>query len=142
MTRNIDKVLHEINHFEPVDDNWLRLDELLAELWQTQRPESGIDAMLNVLERFPQEDGGGVLWSIVHGLESMPEYETNLIVSLQRQPSHLGLIMISRIINTGVNEVGGKAITDILEQVMRHEKLPAALREEVVKIKERINNKL
>ncbi len=142
MTRHIDEVIHDIRLFEPVDDNWLRLDELLAELWETQRPERGIDAMLNVLERFPEEDGAGVLWSIVHGLETLPDYEDQLFASIERQPSELGLVMISRIVNTGVNVVGGKPITDILEQVLQHGKATAGLREQAQEIKERMNNRL
>ncbi len=142
MTRSIDEVIHDIRLFEPVDDNWLRLDELLAELWETQRPERGIDAMLNVLERFPEEDGAGVLWSIVHGLESLPDYEDKLVASIQRQPSELGLVMISRIVNTGVNVVGGKPITDVLKQVLQHEKATAAIREQAKEIKQRMNNRL
>ncbi len=142
MTRHIDEVLHDIRQFEPVDDNWLRLDELLEELWETQRPERGIDTMLGVLERFPEEDGAGVLWSIVHKLESLPDYEDKLVASIQRQPSELGLVMISRIINTGVNVVGGKPVTDILEQVLQHEKSTAAIRVEAREIKERMNNRL
>ncbi len=142
MTRSIDEVIHDIRLFEPVDDNWLRLDELLAELWETQRPERGIDAMLNVLERFPEEDGAGVLWSIVHGLESLPDYEDKLVASIQRQPSELGLVMVSRIVNTGVNVVGGKPITDVLKQVLQHEKATAAIREQAKEIKQRMNNRL
>jgi hypothetical protein len=142
MTRPVDKILEGIKQFEPDDGNWLELDGLLEELWETSEPERGIDVMLGVLERFPEEDGAGVLWSIVHGLESLSDYEDKLVESIWRQPSHIGLVMISRIVNTGVDVVGSKPITAILEHVLQHEKVTPDLRKQAETIKGRINNRL
>ncbi|MDO1451563.1 hypothetical protein Q0590_35150 [Rhodocytophaga aerolata] len=142
MIRPIDQVLEDIQKFEPVNNTWLKLEDLLAELWETQQPEKGIDVMLGVLERFPEEDGGGVLWSIVHGLESLPNYADKLLKSVEKQPSNLGLIMVSRIANTGVNVIGNRPIKAILQQVLQHEMASAALQEEVIEINERIKNRL
>ena len=64
-----------IRDFEPEDGSWLAPDGLLGELFQAGAGTQGIDAMLAVFERHPTEDGAGVFWSIVPGLESLPGYE-------------------------------------------------------------------
>jgi hypothetical protein len=51
-----------------------------------------------VFERFPDEDGAGVFWSIVHGIESLDvDYEQTLRASLARRPSRMGQIMLRRL---------------------------------------------
>ena len=73
--------------------------------------------LLAVLERFPEDDGAGVLWSVVHGVESLPGYEPELVRSVQRGPSLLGVAMVGRLINGGVFEVGGVSLIDLLREV-------------------------
>ena len=65
-------VLKDIEEFSPTNGNWRRLDELLDELWSEGVSEGQIPVLLRVFERYPEEDGGGVLWSIVHGIEGLP----------------------------------------------------------------------
>jgi hypothetical protein len=91
-------VLKDIEEFSPADGNWRRLDELLDELWSEGVSEGQLPVLLRVFERYPEEDGGGVLWSIVHGIEALPfNYEPFLRQSLARQPSHMGNIMLQRL---------------------------------------------
>lgn len=99
MTRRpIFTVLRDIQEFSPVDGNWRRLDELLDELWSEGVTEGSLPILFTVFERFPEEDGAGVLWSIVHGVESLPfDYESALRQSLQRKPSFMGKIMLRRL---------------------------------------------
>jgi hypothetical protein len=99
MTRTQDQVLSDIDHFQPTDDgNWLRLDVLLAELWEEKISMSCLPTLFRVFERYPDEDGAGVFWSIVHGLEATDlDYEAALRDSISRQPSDMGRIMLRRI---------------------------------------------
>jgi hypothetical protein len=94
-------VLRDIEEFSPANGNWRRLDELLDELWSEGVEgvsEGQLPVLLRVFERYPQEDGGGVLWSIVHGIEALPfNYEPFLRQSLARQPTHMGNIMLQRL---------------------------------------------
>lgn len=50
-------IITEINQFKPLNGNWLQLDALLNELWETGEQENFTSALLNVFERFPEEDG-------------------------------------------------------------------------------------
>ena len=89
-----------IEHFEPQDGFWLPLDDLLEDLWEKRPPGPAADriaTLLRVFDRFPEDDGAGVLWSIVHGLEHVPGYEEQLRESHARRPTEMKEIMIERI---------------------------------------------
>ncbi|MDY6944381.1 MAG: hypothetical protein SXG53_01565 [Pseudomonadota bacterium] len=96
--RPIFTVLKDIEEFAPAAGNWRRLDELLDELWSYGVTQGQIPFLFRVFERFPEDDGGGVLWSIVHGVESLAfDYDTYLRESMARQPSQMGAIMLQRL---------------------------------------------
>jgi hypothetical protein len=84
--RSSQGIVTDINKFEPADGDWLELDTLLNELWLTGNQESFTTDLLKVFERFPDEDGAGVFWSIVHGIERFRSYEIELLDSLNVNP--------------------------------------------------------
>lgn len=129
-------IIADINQFEPEDGNWLPLDALLNELWKSGSQEIFTTDLLSVFERFPGEDGAGVFWSIIHGVENFNSYERQLIDSLNRQPSEMGLIMLRRIKNTGTKTVGGIEITKIIADLISNERTTPALRQELINIRE------
>jgi len=99
MSRPQAEILLEIDRFEPSSaGDWRELDVLLSELWQGTLSPDCLPALFHVFERFPQDDGAGVFWSIVHGIESTDiNYEQPLRESLSRQPSALGQVMLCRL---------------------------------------------
>jgi hypothetical protein len=57
-----------------------------------------LPVLFGVFERFPDTDGAGVLWSIVHGVESLGcDYEQPLRESLGRSGSEMAEIMLDRL---------------------------------------------
>jgi hypothetical protein len=115
MTRTTEEVAADIASFQPTEDgNWLELDALLDELWTTGSPQEAIPAMLRVFERYPEEDGAGVFWSILHGLESLPDYEAQLMVSVRRVPSSFGVTMLGRLLNAGYHQIDEVPIREVL----------------------------
>ena len=104
MARPVSEIIADIEDFKPSKGNWLELDALLHELFLRGSAPMGIDAMLHVFERYPGEDGAGVFWSIVHGLETLPGYESRLIESIRRVPSDFALLMVNRLLNTECRE--------------------------------------
>ena len=96
MARPPEQVLDDINAYQPTRGNWRPLDDLLAELWANGVPSAAIPVLLRVFDRFPDEDGAGVFWSIVHGLESLPDYEPLLRASAEARPTHFKRIMLER----------------------------------------------
>lgn len=98
MPRPVDDILQEIETFRPLGGVWLPLDELLAELWDVGVPIRALPTLFGVFERFPDDDGAGVLWSIVHGVEGLDvEYEPQLRESLERAPSQMAKLMLERL---------------------------------------------
>jgi hypothetical protein len=118
MARPTKDIAAEIDAFQPTSGNWLGLEALLGELWKHGTPQGAIPQMLRVFERFPNDDGAGVFWSIVHGLEALPGYEVHLLTSVGRVPSDMGVIMLGRILNADCNDINGVPIRDILQEIV------------------------
>lgn len=131
--RKVEEILDDIDTYKPVDGDWTDLEDLINELWNTEQAEKGIINLLKVMERFPDEDGDGVLWSIVHGIEEIDNYEQKLLDSLGRQPSHLGVLMIHRIENSNQTKICGKNIKEIYKELLVHPKLTGEVREDLKK---------
>lgn len=129
MTRAAFQIVADIRAFQPVGGNWRPLDDLFAELWATGEAGRYVADLLAVLERFPEDDGAGVLWSSVHGIESLPAYEPELVLSVRQRPSELGITMVGRLLNGGVSEIGGVCLFDLLRGVAGQDHVPRRVRE-------------
>lgn len=97
--------------------------------------------ILSVFERYPKEDGFGVIWGVLHGLESLRNYEQELLRSLARQPSEFGVCMVGRLLNAGIREVGGISLLDTLRELAVTAKSPR-IRETAVGLVSRNNRVL
>ena len=128
MARTSAEVVGDIRSFRPVNNNWLALDGLLAELWAAGEPAKYIRDLLAVFERFPEHDGFGVLWSVLHGLESLPGYERELVQSVQRHPSDMGVCMVGRMLNSGLTQIEGHSLVELLRTVAVSNGVPASIR--------------
>jgi hypothetical protein len=97
----------------------------------SQPPDADIDrALFGIFERFPQEDGHGVYWSIVHGLERRGDYESGLVASVRRSPSPFALLMLNRLCNGGHTKCAGVAIKSLLEDVAASSEVTPEVRQE------------
>lgn len=99
--RSHSHILKYIAAFEPVSGIWLPLDDLLIELWAVGPPPAlALPVLFGVFERFPEDDGAGVFWAIVHGIEALPfNYEPFLQESHSRKPSEMTEVMLMRLAN-------------------------------------------
>lgn len=100
--RTTKEILRDIAQFQPVDGVWLPLDHLLIELWSVGPPPSeSLPILFGVFERFPENDGAGVFWSLVHSIESLPyNYEPQLRESYNRVQSEMANVMLIRLANS------------------------------------------
>jgi hypothetical protein len=95
---NPSDLLAEISAFQPQNGDWRPLGELLGQLWSAGVAQEGLPVLFGVFERYPGEDGAGVLWSVVHGVESLNlDYGQSLRDSMSRQASLMGRIMLDRL---------------------------------------------
>jgi len=120
---NTKEIVDALTHFAGSD--WDELDSLVEQLWETGEPQLGMNALFGIFERYPEEDGSGVFWTILHGLERLPNYEGALVASLRRQPTEFNVLMVNRILNVGQEGIGGVSGLILLQEVLRH--LEAAL---------------
>jgi hypothetical protein len=122
-------ILREIQQYQPIENNWLKLDDLLSEIWEAGTPEIYTKQLFELLERFPVDESDGVLWGVIHGLESIDNYEPKLLASIHRQPTEITTHMVKRIANTGDKILAGQSIADIYRLIQAHPKAPIVVKE-------------
>jgi len=114
----------------PQDEEQLcELEHAIGALDPSQCGEPEFRAMLAVFERFPNDDGFGVFWSIVHLLEATSGYELALVKSVEQGPAEFNLLMVNRLLNAGVRTVAGKSLLALLRSVAFNEAVDSVLRE-------------
>jgi hypothetical protein len=88
---------------------------------------SDVVQLLGILERFPDGDGFGGFWQILHLLEKADGYEAALVNSVVRSPGEFNLLMINRPLNGGIENVGDQSLLSLLEEVaLKEEADPAS----------------
>ena len=124
-------ILHDIEKFQPTEDgNWLALDDLIQELWsEGEAPVEALVPLFHLLERFPEDESAGVLWGVLHGIETYPNYETELVQSLHRQPTAITVTMVRRMANSGYALVAGRSMASLYQAVLTHPKAPEEAKE-------------
>lgn len=58
---------HSLDSFQP-RNSWLQLEDLLEELWELGPPLDALVPLFRFLERLPEDDKGGVLKGLMHGI--------------------------------------------------------------------------
>ena len=95
------------------------LDAVLARAFSLLQDDEVDAAVFGVFERYPDEDGMGVYWSIVHGLEHRRDYEAGLVASVRRAPSQFGATMLNRLKNGGHDTCAGEDILELLREISK-----------------------
>ena len=121
MSRPISKICTDIDAFTPIDDEWLPLDDLIAEALDHSDASAAYSHLLNVFSRFPDDDGAGVFWSIIHGLETFPDYQPTLLAAIRAQPTDLTLTMVNRMLNGGETHVGDTPWLSVLQSIAEND---------------------
>lgn len=101
----------KIAEFEPKNGDWLPLEKLFEETFQSLEVVKYYSAIFNLFERFPKEDGAGVFWSALHGMEAIGNYESELVLFFRRYPSEMTRIMLVRLRNSGQTHVAGVSLS-------------------------------
>jgi hypothetical protein len=132
MNNNIRNLIDELDSIKSLDDaNQLRDLEVLAQqMSDSGTSNEGIDAFLRLYERFPTEDGFGIFWTILHGLEKLPDYEKHVINSILRKPSVFSVQMIGRLLNSRRTMIHGTNLLTLLADVLNDKDQPAVIRDE------------
>ncbi|WP_461537009.1 hypothetical protein [Spongorhabdus nitratireducens] len=127
--RSIEEVIEDVDGYLPVHDDWEPLDELIDEACNAS-DQRIVKPFLGLLERNQDHDGYGVFWSIVHALESLGGYETELAASALRKPHELSVLMLNRLLNSGIQTIDGRPILEILLEIANNPAFPKSIQEE------------
>jgi hypothetical protein len=104
-----------IANFSPEAEGWLPLDRLFEEAFSSPNPSAYYPAIFSVFERYPNDDGAGVFWSALHGMEQVGNYEKELLSHFRRWPAALMLqTMLIRMRNAGYAKIEGVEIDLLL----------------------------
>jgi len=106
---------HAIREFAPIDGDWRPLDALLERAFNSPDPKEYYHAIFNLFERFPEDDGAGVFWTAVHGMEAIGDYEKHLLSYFRRWPNLMNKLMLRRIYNSGQKEIMNFPIDRLIE---------------------------
>lgn len=120
-------IAEEIDAFSPSDGNWLGLDRAVSTL--NDIDDEIIAACLRVFERYPEDDGAGVFFTIIHTLEHFGGYESALASSVRRNPNQWNLLMLNRMLDADIDAAGDYTIFELLMNVQKGDSLPLKLRE-------------
>ena len=106
------------------------LDEAVSAIFQEGLATQFFADLFQIFERFPSQDGFGVFWSILHGLEAAPGYEPFLMESVGRAPSEFTVRMINRMINAGELRIGSRELLSVLEHIAARIDIPPSVRDQ------------
>jgi hypothetical protein len=130
MGRSIKEVIAAIDGLTSVDttEELSRLQDLVDRYFSSQKAADHLGVWFRLYERFPEADGYGVFWTILHGIEATPGYEPLIVESVRRYPSQFPLLMVNRQLNGGVRQIGGVDLLEVLRQVATDERCLPSVR--------------
>jgi hypothetical protein len=133
MARDIRDVVAEIDTLAPANADDLDLDRLQSlaeEYFSLVDAPAHLDVWFRLYERFPDSDGHGVFWSILHGIEAQPDSEKFVVASVRRNPTRFPVLMVNSMLNAGISEAGGSSLLEVLRSVATDERaLPGVRRD-------------
>ena len=129
MSRDIRQVVAEIDALPTADSEDLdRLQALIDEYFASPDAATHIDVWFRLFERFPDDHGHGVFWTILHGIEAQPSSDSAVVASVRRRPTHYPVLMVNRMLNGGIPAAAGMDLLAILRQIAADERVPATVR--------------
>ena len=132
MTPALRAIVAEIDAMTPADPDDLdlfRLDDLRAAHFAHPAASDHLDVWFRLYERYPEWDGHGVAWAILHGIEAQPDSDAHVVASVRRRPTEFPLLMVNRILNSGTTAVGDVDLLALLRSIAADESAGPAARE-------------
>ena len=108
---NLDTAIRE---FSPEQGGWLPLEKYFEQVFSSPDPKQYYNAIFNLFESYPEEDGAGVFWSALHGMEAVGGYEEMLLLYFRRHPTLMTRTLLQRIRNSGRSHIGRMAISSLI----------------------------
>ena len=132
MEQDVNQVVTEIDAITSVEDTeqLKSLERAITEYFAHSDAAHHVQVWFRLFERFPEEDAYEMFWSILHDIEALPDYDSELIASLGRRPSRFPVLMVNRMLNTGQRSIGDVDLMSLLASVAADETCPSSVRED------------
>jgi hypothetical protein len=131
MNRDIRQVVADIDALPTVDgDDLDRLQALMDEYFAFPAAAVHIDVWFRLYERFPDDHGHGVFWTILHGIEAQTGSDAAVVASVRRRPSHYSVLMVNRMLNGGIRTADGVDLLGLLQEVASDERNALGVRKD------------
>ncbi|MDR2284182.1 MAG: hypothetical protein LBE37_13280 [Sphingobacterium sp.] len=130
---SIEELIDQLNAINPNNDSIYEVDSIIELLYKLDSSEAkkAIGPLLKIFERLDEGHYDEVLWSIIHSVEALKEYEGDLIDSVNRCPNEYNLLMINRILNSGEQSYKSTDYLSLLKKLNTDDNLSYFLKEEV-----------
>ena len=140
MARDIRQVVADIDGLAPPNSDDLDLERLQAlseEYFSLPGASDHLDVWFHLYERFPDSDGYGVFWSILHGIEAQPTSDVCVVASVRRNPTQFPLRMVNRMLNAGITSADGVDLLGLLVEVSQNKRCSSDIRQDAARFLER-----
>src|SRR5262249_59058044 len=119
MTDDVRQLVAAIDALSLVEatDDLSQLQDLADRYFTHPKSGDHLDVWFRLYERFPENDGGGGFWGILHGIESLPGSNEHVVASVRRKATHFPVLMVNRMLNAGITSVAGTSLVDLLREV-------------------------
>lgn len=136
MNRDIRQIVAEIDALSLADPHdFDRLQSLVDEYFALPEAPVFLDVWFRLYERFPESDGYGVFWSILHGIEAQPGSDVFVVASLRCQPTQFPLLMLNGMINAGIESVDEVNLLELLRSVATDERSSPTVRNDAQRLR-------
>ena len=104
MGEDIEALIAEIDALPSVHtaDHLSRSQALADRYCAAANAAEHLSVSFRLYERFPEDDGCGVFWSILHGIEIHPESNGLVVDSVCRRRPQFPVMVLNRLLNAGV----------------------------------------
>jgi hypothetical protein len=132
MKRGIHQLVEAIDAITSVEsaDDLSRLQDLADRYFTSRQAAKHLEVWFRLYERFPEDDGCGIFWAILHGLEALPDCDTQVVASVRRKPSQFPVRMVNRMLNADIRTVAGVDLLDLLKTVAADKSCPVSVRQD------------
>jgi hypothetical protein len=132
MTDHLRKLIASIDGIASATDTdqLQALERAMDDYFASPDASRHLDDWFRLFERFPDEDGYEMFWTILHGIEHQPGYEALVVESVARFPSRFPLLMVNRMLNGGMTHVGKVDLLNLLQSVAANDACLASARAE------------
>ncbi|MCA3593073.1 MAG: hypothetical protein IOC94_16405 [Methylocystis sp.] len=106
------------------------LEEAIENTDRTRLTKEDVEAIFDLFERFPDDDGYGIFSWFMHAIEATGGYEANLLESVARRPGGFNVRMVVRFLNAGVTHLAGNDLVALVQTLAARTDISVRARDE------------